>query len=74
MLVVKDPQDALRLVEGGVPIQAINVGNMHFAEGKNQIASTVSVDAEDRKAFKALSNLGSNQPFKEYLMKKRLIL
>lgn len=38
-LVVKTPQDILRLVEGNVPIKYVNVGNMHFAEGKKQIGS-----------------------------------
>lgn len=37
-LVCKTPQDALRLVEGGVKITEINIGNMHFSEGKEQIS------------------------------------
>ena len=35
-LVVRTPQNALALVKGGVPIKAINVGNLHYAEGKKQ--------------------------------------
>ncbi|MDY0393847.1 PTS N-acetylgalactosamine transporter subunit IIB [Virgibacillus halophilus] len=57
-LVVRDVQDALKLKEGGVPIDHINVGNMHYAEGKKQISSTVSVDDEDIEAFNKLSELG----------------
>lgn len=57
-LVVRTPQDALRLVKGGVPIKEINVGNLHYAEGKKQIAPTVSVDEDDIKVFKELDNLG----------------
>lgn len=36
-LVCKTPQDVLTLVRGGVPIRFVNVGNMHFAEGKRQV-------------------------------------
>ncbi len=39
-----NPTDVARLVEGGVPITHCNVGNMHFHEGKRQIAKTVSID------------------------------
>lgn len=57
-LVVRDVHDALTLKEGGVPIDQINVGNMHYEEGKKQISSTVSVDAKDVEAFKRLDELG----------------
>ncbi|MGL5614712.1 MAG: PTS N-acetylgalactosamine transporter subunit IIB [Sarcina sp.] len=57
-LVCKTPQDVLTLVEGGVPITEVNIGNMHFAEGKTQIASTVSVDDSDKKAIRALIDKG----------------
>ncbi|ATD56006.1 PTS galactosamine transporter subunit IIB [Clostridium chauvoei] len=57
-LVCKTPQDALRLVEGGVPIKEINIGNMHFSEGKEQISSTVSIDEDDKKTLRKLIDLG----------------
>lgn len=57
-LVCKTPQDAVRLVEGGVPIDKINIGNLHFEEGKEQISSTVSLDEDDKKAFRRLKELG----------------
>ncbi|MBL4951860.1 PTS N-acetylgalactosamine transporter subunit IIB [Neobacillus sp. YIM B02564] len=58
LLVVRTPQDALKLVKGGVPIKEINVGNMHFAEGKKQLSATVSVDKNDIATFKELDQLG----------------
>lgn len=58
LLVCKTPADFLRLVEGGVPITRINVGNMHYAEGKRQIAKTVSLDAGDIAAFNGLKRAG----------------
>ncbi|MEN8433267.1 PTS galactosamine transporter subunit IIB [Clostridium septicum] len=57
-LVCKTPQDVLKLVEGGVPIKEVNIGNMHFSEGKEQISSTVSVDENDKKTLRKLIDLG----------------
>lgn len=57
-IVVETPQDLLKLVEGGVPIKKVNVGNMHYEEGKEQISSTVSVTDGDKETFKKLDNLG----------------
>jgi len=52
------PADFLTLVKGGVPVNRINVGNMHYANGKQQIAKTVSVDAGDIAAFNDLKAAG----------------
>ncbi|WP_207629291.1 PTS N-acetylgalactosamine transporter subunit IIB [Photorhabdus cinerea] len=57
-IVCKTPQDVLTLVKGGVPINFVNVGNMHFAEGKRQIHKTVSVDDGDVVVFRELEQLG----------------
>jgi len=57
-IVCKTPQDVLTLVKGGVPITFVNVGNMHFANGKKQIHKTVSVDEADIAAFNELAKLG----------------
>ncbi len=57
-LVVRDVKDALKLKENGVPIEYLNIGNMHYEEGKKQISSTVSVDQDDIEAFKKLDVLG----------------
>ena len=58
LLVCKTPADFLTLVEGGVPVTHINVGNMHYANGKQQIAKTVSVDTTDIAAFNGLKAAG----------------
>ena len=52
------PQDVLKLVKGGVPIRKVNIGNMHMAEGKRQVATSVAVDDSDVAAFKELQELG----------------
>lgn len=58
LLVVETPQDALRLVEKGFKLDELIIGNMHFSEGKKQIAPTVSVDEDDINTLKRLSELG----------------
>jgi len=57
-IIIESPEDALRLVEGGVPIKKVNVGNMHMSEGKRQVAGVVAVDNNDINAFKALREHG----------------
>ncbi|WP_297632709.1 PTS N-acetylgalactosamine transporter subunit IIB [uncultured Clostridium sp.] len=57
-LVCENPTDVLRLVEGGVPIKKVNIGNMHMAKGKRQVAGSVAVDDADVAAFKKLKELG----------------
>ncbi|WP_273746667.1 PTS N-acetylgalactosamine transporter subunit IIB [Morganella morganii] len=58
LLVCKTPEDFLTLVKGGVPVERINVGNIHYTEGKRQIAKTVSVDEADIAAFRGLNEAG----------------
>lgn len=57
-IICETPQDVLTLVEGGVPIKKVNIGNMHMSEGKRQVVGVVSVDDADVEAFKKLRELG----------------
>ncbi len=57
-IICETPSDVLRLVEGGVPITKVNIGNMHMAEGKRQVATVVAVDDKDVEAFKKLQEHG----------------
>lgn len=57
-IICETPQDVLRLVEGGVPIKKVNIGNMHMADGKRQVATSVAVDDADVAAFAKLRELG----------------
>lgn len=57
-IVCENPTDVLKLVEGGVPIKKVNIGNMHMAEGKRQVATAVAVNDSDVEAFKKLQDLG----------------
>lgn len=57
-IICETPSDVLTLVEGGVPIKRVNIGNMHIANGKHQISKAVCVDDQDISAFKRLKELG----------------
>lgn len=57
-LVVRTPQDVRRLVEGGVPIKQVDIGNMHFSEGKKQITKYTYMDQQDIDDLKAIANHG----------------
>jgi PTS system N-acetylgalactosamine-specific IIB component len=58
-LIVENPEDALRLVKGGVPIKKLNIGNMHMSEGKRQVANLLfAVNDEDVQAFRDLQAAG----------------
>ena len=65
-IICESPQDVLKLVEGGVPIKKVNIGNMHMADGgnmhmadgKRQVATSVAVNDDDVATFKKLQDLG----------------
>ena len=57
-IICESPQDVLKLVEGGVPIKKVNIGNMHMSDGKRQAATSVAVDDDDVATFKKLQELG----------------
>lgn len=53
-IIVKDCKDALRLVEGGVPIKQINIGNIHNCEGKEKVTRSIFLGTEDKTALKEM--------------------
>ena len=46
-IVARTPADVRCLIEKGVPIKELNVGNMHFSQGKRQLSKKVYVDDQD---------------------------
>nr|WP_255712257.1 PTS mannose transporter subunit IIAB [Xenorhabdus sp. PB30.3] len=58
MLLFTNPTDVLRIVEGGVSLESVNIGGMAFRQGKTQINNAISVDASDITAFEKLSSRG----------------
>lgn len=55
-VVVDCPEDALKLAELGFPINNINVGNIHAAEGKEKVSQFINLGAKDKQALKKLQD------------------
>lgn len=58
LLILKTPKDALDLINLGVDIKAINVGNMAHKDGTVQIKKSISVTDEDVENFNKLYEKG----------------
>ncbi|MFO7768796.1 MAG: PTS sugar transporter subunit IIB [bacterium] len=58
LVLVESPQDALRLLEAGLEFEELNVGGMHYREGRRRILPYVCVDEEDIQAFESLREQG----------------
>lgn len=53
-ILVKTPEDALKLVAAGLPIKKINIGNIHNQEGKEMVTRSIYLGAEDKAALKEM--------------------
>lgn len=58
-LIVRNPQNARKLVEGGVPINRLCIGNMHVGPGKEVTGDVhVYMDAQDKEDLRAIRARG----------------
>ncbi|WP_373819925.1 mannose/fructose/sorbose PTS transporter subunit IIB [Glaesserella sp.] len=55
---VTNPEDIVRLIDGGVKVEKVNVGGMTYKEGNKQLSQAVTVNAADVAAFRKLLDLG----------------
>lgn len=58
LVLVENPKDALSLIENGLDIDMVNVGNMSRKYYKKKVNETVYVDDDDISCFKELKDLG----------------
>ena len=58
MLLFENPEDVLRVVEGGVPLKTINVGSMAHSTGKVQPNKVLAFNQEDIDTFSKLKKAG----------------
>ncbi|MDK6805815.1 PTS sugar transporter subunit IIB [Aerococcus sp. UMB7834] len=58
LLLFENPQDVLRVVEGGVPLEEINVGSMAHSKGKVQPNKVLAFSQDDIDTFQALKDQG----------------
>jgi PTS system mannose-specific IIB component len=57
MLLFETPQDALKAIEGGVPLKSLNVGSMAHSAGKVQPNKVLAFDQNDIDTYKKLEDM-----------------
>jgi mannose/fructose/N-acetylgalactosamine-specific phosphotransferase system component IIB len=58
ILLVRNPQGVLRLMDLGLDVEEVNVGGLHYREGSKKIFDDVYLDDETRMAFRELVKRG----------------
>ena len=58
LLLFSNPVDVMAYQDKGGVLSTVNVGGLHFGEGKKQVCKTLCVTSEDIEAFKALKKRG----------------
>ena len=58
MILFSNPQDILSMIDNGIKFQSVNIGGMHYAHGKKQILTNLSVDKNDVISFLKLIENG----------------
>ncbi|WP_250277825.1 mannose/fructose/sorbose PTS transporter subunit IIA [[Clostridium] colinum] len=58
LLLFENPQDVLRVVEGGVKLDEINIGSMAHTVGKVVVSKAISLDEKDIETYEKLKELG----------------
>ncbi|MCP1224126.1 PTS galactosamine transporter subunit IIB [Sebaldella sp. S0638] len=64
-IVCKNPGTVKKLIDGGVPIEKVNVGNMHPAEGKKQITKKVHISPQEEEEIRYIASKGVYVFFQE---------
>ena len=49
LLICRTPKDLRRVIEGGVKIKEVDIGNLYYDEGEEKLTDKVSVSKEDVK-------------------------
>lgn len=58
LVIVKNPETVVRLMDQGLDIKKINVGNMSTRENTHHIKPSVSITPEEEQAFRVLLDRG----------------
>lgn len=58
LVIVKDPQTIIRLIDNGLDIKKINVGNMSTRDNTRHIKPSVSITPNEERAFHELLDRG----------------
>jgi mannose/fructose/N-acetylgalactosamine-specific phosphotransferase system component IIB len=57
ILLVETPKEISIHIEKGLKIQKVNVGGMHYKQGKRRLAPYIFVDEDDITSFKKMGNM-----------------
>jgi mannose/fructose/N-acetylgalactosamine-specific phosphotransferase system component IIB len=58
ILLVRGPQSVLSLIDLGLAVDEVNVGGLHYREGKEKLLDHVYVSTEERSALRELVKRG----------------
>ena len=58
LVLVRDPQSLLMLMEGGVKIDKVNIGNVRMVEGRKRLTKEVAATPEEIRIWKELDEKG----------------
>jgi len=64
LVLLRDVRDAMQLHDLGVPIPRLNLGNVHFGQGRRQVAPSVFLDAGEVAALERLESSGTQVEFR----------
>lgn len=64
LVLVETPADALKLIEYGIEIDSVNVGNIHQTSGKEKVNESIFVDQNDIDTFKKIEASGKKLDFR----------
>ncbi len=64
LVLVESPADALKLIEDGIEIDSVNVGNIHQTSGKEKVNESIFVDQNDIDTFKKIEASGKKLDFR----------
>jgi PTS system galactosamine-specific IIB component len=59
-VICRTPEVVRQLIDGGVPLKELNVGNMHFTPGKRQFTKKVYLDDKDLENLRYIQEKGVN--------------
>lgn len=65
MLLFENPQDLLRVVEGGADIKKVNLGSMAHSVGKVVVSKAIAMDEKDVETLEALAAHGIEMEIKK---------
>ncbi|MFN7135173.1 MAG: PTS system mannose/fructose/N-acetylgalactosamine-transporter subunit IIB, partial [Myxococcales bacterium] len=58
LVLVRDVADVVRAREHGLPVSSVNLGNVHFADGRAQVSPSVFLSPEEVRELERLASDG----------------